>query len=171
MVNFLQNTRYRPPPYHVFRGRDGVPFLNSKSDVLPWSLPCCLQNHIILDHIIMRHDQSKNLDQAPIYFWNLEAQEWINDTPDSKDHGANMGPTWVLSDPDGPHVGPMNLVVGGRYTKDYDITLTEQGTTKTFTVKPLNISHTLVANKIVDHSNVVGASPVGVAPTTSSFLT
>ena len=26
-----------------------------------------------------------------------------------KVHGANMGPTWVLSDPDGPHVGPMNL--------------------------------------------------------------
>ena len=29
--------------------------------------------------------------------------------PDSKVHGANMGPTWVLSVPDGPHVGPMNL--------------------------------------------------------------
>ena len=32
-----------------------------------------------------------------------------------------------------------------------------------------NISHTLVDNKIVDHSDVVGASPVGAAPTTSSF--
>ena len=31
--------------------------------------------------------------------------------PDSKVLGANMGPTWVLSDPDGPHVGPMNLVI------------------------------------------------------------
>ena len=29
--------------------------------------------------------------------------------PDSKVHGANMGPTLVLSVPDGPHVGPMNL--------------------------------------------------------------
>ena len=28
--------------------------------------------------------------------------------PDSEVHGANMGPTWVLSAPDGPHVGPMN---------------------------------------------------------------
>ena len=27
-------------------------------------------------------------------------------TPDSKVHGANMGPTWVLSAPDGPHIGP-----------------------------------------------------------------
>ena len=29
--------------------------------------------------------------------------------PDGKIHGANMGPTWVLSAPGGSHVGPMNL--------------------------------------------------------------
>ena len=34
-----------------------------------------------------------------------------------------------------------------------------------------NIRHTLVGNRIVDHSDVVGASPVGAAPTTSSFST
>ena len=34
-----------------------------------------------------------------------------------------------------------------------------------------NLSRTLVGNKIVDHSDVVGASPVGAAPTTSSFST
>ena len=34
-----------------------------------------------------------------------------------------------------------------------------------------NIKGTLVGNKIVDHSDVVGASPVGIAPTTSSFST
>ena len=32
-----------------------------------------------------------------------------------------------------------------------------------------NIRRTLVGNKIVNHSDVVGASPVGAAPTTSSF--
>ena len=31
--------------------------------------------------------------------------------PDSKVHGANMGPTWVLSAPSGPHVGPRNLAI------------------------------------------------------------
>ena len=31
--------------------------------------------------------------------------------PDSKVHVANMGPTWVLSAPGGPHVGPMSLVI------------------------------------------------------------
>ena len=31
--------------------------------------------------------------------------------PGSKVHGANMGSTWVLSGPDGPHVGLMNLAI------------------------------------------------------------
>ena len=35
--------------------------------------------------------------------------------------------------------------------------------------KTSNISRTLVGNKIVDNSDVIGASPVGDAPTTSSF--
>ena len=34
-----------------------------------------------------------------------------------------------------------------------------------------NTSHTLAGSKIADHSAVVGASPVGAAPTTSSFST
>ena len=34
---------------------------------------------------------------------------WLS--PDSNVHGANMGPTWVLSAPDGPHVGPTNLAI------------------------------------------------------------
>ena len=37
--------------------------------------------------------------------------------------------------------------------------------------KVSNIRRTLVGNEIVDHSDVVGASPVGAAPTTSSFST
>ena len=34
-----------------------------------------------------------------------------------------------------------------------------------------NLSRTLVGNKIVDPSDVFGASPVGAAPTSSSFST
>ena len=34
-----------------------------------------------------------------------------------------------------------------------------------------NIRRTLVGNKIVDNSDVVGASPVGAAPTTSELST
>ena len=32
-------------------------------------------------------------------------------SPDSKVHGANMGPIWGRQDPGGPHVGPMNFVI------------------------------------------------------------
>ena len=31
--------------------------------------------------------------------------------PDSKVHGTNMGPAWVVSAPDRPHVGPMNNAI------------------------------------------------------------
>ena len=37
--------------------------------------------------------------------------------------------------------------------------------------KTFNIIRTFVGNKIADHSDIVGASPVGAAPTTSSFST
>ena len=35
----------------------------------------------------------------------------VDTAPDSKVHEANMGPTRVLSDLDGPHVGLMNLAI------------------------------------------------------------
>ena len=36
--------------------------------------------------------------------------------PDSKIHVTNLGPTWVLAAPGGPHVSHMNLAIrGGRY--------------------------------------------------------
>ena len=46
------------------------------------------------------------------------------DQPDRKVHGANMGPTWVLSATDGPHVGPTNLAFWVSYCLrlDHEIT-------------------------------------------------
>ena len=38
----------------------------------------------------------------------LSAKQYL---PDSKVHGANMEPIWVLSARDGPHVGLMNLAI------------------------------------------------------------
>ena len=54
--------------------------------------------------------------------WHRNVADWslsgktktilsLHSHPDSKVHGANMGPTWVLSAPDGPHVDPMNLAI------------------------------------------------------------
>ena len=70
---------------------------------------------------------SRETFQSPLYFIQLWADIrlkvcntincygffiWCRKTvPDSKLHGANLGPTWVLSAPDGPHDGPMNLAL------------------------------------------------------------
>ena len=35
--------------------------------------------------------------------------------PDSKAHGANMGPIWDRQDPGGPHAGPMNYAIWAVY--------------------------------------------------------
>ena len=43
--------------------------------------------------------------------YNPSRYVWRKSYPDSKIPGANMGPTWVLSAPDGPHVGSRNLVI------------------------------------------------------------
>ena len=47
----------------------------------------------------------------PTAYNHLKVDQFTWDNPDSKDHGANMGPTWVLSAPVGPHVGPVNLAI------------------------------------------------------------
>ena len=43
-----------------------------------------------------------------IYSWVIPANGYI---PESKVHGANMGPTWGRQDSGGPHVGHMNLAI------------------------------------------------------------
>ena len=47
------------------------------------------------------------------HFKHQSAYDKQNIDPDNKVHGVNMGPTWVLSALDGPHVGPMNLAIRG----------------------------------------------------------
>ena len=37
---------------------------------------------------------------------------------DSNVHGANMGPTWGLSAPDGPHAGPINFAIRDGHIDD-----------------------------------------------------
>ena len=47
------------------------------------------------------------------YFAILQWYEAVRqgDIPDSKVHGANMGPIWGRQDPGGPHVVPMNIAI------------------------------------------------------------
>ena len=44
-----------------------------------------------------------------IWYWLMSA--FLRIFPDSKVHGANMGPIWGRQDPGGPHVGPMNFAI------------------------------------------------------------
>ena len=44
-----------------------------------------------------------------VYIWVVNAN--CQHYPDSKVHGAIMGPSWGRQDPGGPHVGPMNLAI------------------------------------------------------------
>ena len=52
-------------------------------------------------------------DDRALYYccYDIALLQTFQPIPDSKVHGTNMGPTWVLSAPGGNHVGPMNLAI------------------------------------------------------------
>ena len=60
--------------------------------------------------------KSYNHEDILIFSQQYTRLSIFDNDPDSKVHGAHMGPTWVLSAPDGPHVGPMNLAIRGTWT-------------------------------------------------------
>ena len=64
----------------------------------------------------------------------------------------------------------MSFLKSGRYSSLVFIVAKPPISDSTYR-KTSYISRTLLGNKIVDNSDVVGASPVGAAPTTSSFST
>ena len=58
----------------------------------------------------------KQWGSSSVYRGQILSGASFNDTPDSKVHGANMGPIWGRQDPGGPHVGPMNFAMWDNYT-------------------------------------------------------
>ena len=75
--------------------------------------------NIDIRHVLVPNYFFHDLPGFMMMWWNgntfcIFGPWWGESTshyPDSKVHGANMGPTWVLSAPDWPHVGPMNLAI------------------------------------------------------------
>ena len=54
---------------------------------------------------------------------------WFGDNPDSKVHGANIGPTWGRQDPGGPHVGHVvNLAISEAITWTNAVDIGPSGT-------------------------------------------
>ena len=79
-----------------------------------------------------------NSKEKVVALW-ITTDPWMNyiffgSIPDSKVDVANMGPTWVLSAPGGPHDGPMNLAIRDdicQYTDcESDICLLDYPTTQ-----------------------------------------
>ena len=79
----------------------------------------CLLKYILIDEKLLswisrRPKVERNIHGIKVMIVFVQIHCWQrNIIANSKVHGANMGPTWVLSAPDGPHVGPMNLAVRG----------------------------------------------------------
>ena len=71
----------------------------------------CLHGQIAIS--LTRSDEVQNFCNSVNWqgseLWNSVNSHYI--IPDSKVHGNHIGPTWVMSAPDGPHVGPMNLAI------------------------------------------------------------
>ena len=55
------------------------------------------------------------MDLAEVYVGAFEWHSFLTGVteanPDSKVHGANMGPIWGRQDPGGPHIGPTNFAI------------------------------------------------------------
>ena len=61
------------------------------------------------DNVCGRRDTFRFVEQ-----WRFSINiltRYLFGTPDSKVHGANMGPILGRQEPGGPHVGPMNFVI------------------------------------------------------------
>ena len=106
-------------------------FFDIKNNILPninnhWIKPTLLipwTNHIIkqqLTNYFLPHrmfGSIESLSPSNIRNTKLHLSNWrrpqlsLEFFPDSKVHGANMGPIWVLSAPSGPHIGPMNRAI------------------------------------------------------------
>ena len=75
----------------------------SLTEILPWNSVCYVRYRVYGAAVYWES----------IVYSDRKVRIRVYSVPDSKVHGANMGPTWVLSAPDGPHVGPMNLAIRG----------------------------------------------------------
>ena len=84
--------------------------------------------------------------------------------PDSKVHGANMGPIWGRQDPAGPHVGPMNFAIWDTfwrmwwYTKgkpicDNIVLESFQNSSKSINIKHLQISWNISITIVICTTN------------------
>ena len=76
----------------------------------PFAIVCAIDSYMSND---IYHDNDNVQTSFVKQWWFCTYFSVSPGDPNNKIHGTNMGSTWVLSAPDGPHVGPMNLAIRG----------------------------------------------------------
>ena len=81
----------------------------------PWNIAIDNSDCLYVTEAVNKLIQKFTADGEFLEFLGLFSEAVNNKNtqyiPDSKVYGANMGPTWALSVPGGPHVGPINLAI------------------------------------------------------------
>ena len=72
------------------------------------NLYICWLKKVLCPGILGRWIDENHSILPPMYGVYIKISDHL---PDSKVHGANMGPIWGRQDPGGPHIGPMNLAI------------------------------------------------------------
>ena len=84
--------------------------------IMAWHRKCCLQNvgHFYSGFNVLIWIHVEESQGWLLYIQRImqkRSQSSTQPNPDSKVHGANMGPIWGRQDLGGPHVGPMNFAI------------------------------------------------------------
>ena len=159
--NITQKTYSQFPPVHDFGkpwwGMAYVPRMTNLRAlcawVIRWHVTCMLS---LAEHWQGRRALSNHVcAHSVISMWHLVCLQHLARACSEQSRSTTVLPI--------NHMIQMPQCLSGFVNHDYYV--------KFKYCKTSNIRCTLVGNKIVDHSDVVGASPVGAAPTTSSFST
>ena len=93
---------------HGMLGRGGVYFRSKIKQTVVYPINGSIMDNSLYNYIYA--PRCSHISKC-IGTQTLDLYRVLVNLPDSKVHGANMGPTWVLSTPGGSHAGPMNLVI------------------------------------------------------------
>ena len=93
---------------HILRDVHLIPMLKFDSSyILRHIIVFKIVPHYWSGRIMVLGGQNAVRKQLIQFHESVQTEAYITHT--RKNHGANMGPTWTPSAPDGPHDGPMNL--------------------------------------------------------------
>ena len=88
------------------------------------TLSFCISTHRSVTAVSPKMEKTIRHIANVSYWWRIYDNTG-HDYPDSKVHGANIGPMWGRQDPGGPHVGPVNFALwvqlGELYVWSYEI--------------------------------------------------